>query len=263
MFRELIQGGIKPLVDTYNPLYVLRKEFCGAMFNQDKLEKRRRGFSRHEREDGRDAFLFFQSHSEEEWLLDIVFQDDGKLMDLACVPFDADVGLFVDNSNSFPFEKKVRKALRKCRVAPVPPEEDVVFDEVALEIVPLGNYDVLSRMYGDHFSSVSRSLIGFLRQPHSGNFPEVYASAAMIAFDSLMHHEAILLLNRALDTNEDSERYWHYIGCTLRHLGFAESAVVADLAACGIKESDPILDMPFIPTQMSFYRSFQDESELP
>lgn len=253
MLRDDILDALKPLVDNPDPLYCLRKDFCGAKFDRSVLESA--GLALAYEKDDRVWYESSHGRTGGEWAVRYCLHESGYLRDIIALRFvsDGHIGDIQRQAHSeFPYEQEVRELLMSATIVPIGNAADDEFFFLThawelndLEGVPeqtRKSYIWIARlrslMETDEVQA-KRYILGAARWPDYLGSGLIQAEAAMLASQLRMEVEAATFALKAIDSGLEDAELCNYVGCAVDRLGLYELAFLTFIRAAELGPDEP------------------------
>lgn len=232
MLRETVRELLKRNCSAVTPLFRLRREFCGALFNRAQLRELYWKFSY-----GNNGSVWFEKQFQEgalEWTVRLFLITEGFLRDIQVFtvhPEAAINAIWREERDLLPCEGQVREELL-CSIqghAPASAEHEMfalsegwtadgsvgLSERGKRSRVVVGRTEALAE---ENPGTARRYVIGVSRWSPCLEPVTLEASLAYHGARLGLRHEASILLLSALDSNADTPDFWNQAGCVLDSL---------------------------------------------
>ena len=253
MLRSDIRNEFNAIIDNPDPVYSLRKDFCGAKYDRDHLESAGLQLAC---EKG-DCVWYESSHGlkGDSWTVRYCLHKSGYLRDIIALRFAADayIGDIQRLAHSeFPYEQEVRQILSSGITVSIglTADDEFFFLTNAWELNdPKGVSEQTRKAYiwiarlrelmeADEVQA-KRYIAGGARWPDYLDNGLLQAEAAMIASQLDMEVEAALFALKAIDSEAEDAELWNYIGCAIDRLNLHELSFRAFIRASDLEPDEP------------------------
>ena len=253
MLKNDIRNALNAIIANPDPLYLLRKDFCGAKYDRNHLESAGLQLAY---EKG-DCVWYESSHGRtgDKWTVRYCLHQSGYLRDVIALQFVADgyIGDIQRQAHSeFPYEHEVRNLLSSGITVPIGITADDEFYFLthawALD-KPEGVSEQTRKAYiwiarlrelmeADEIQA-KRYVVGAARWLDYLDFGLLQAEAAMLASQLRMEVEAAIFALKAIDSGLEDAELWNYVGCAIDRLSLYELAFLTFIRAAELKLEEP------------------------
>jgi len=254
MLNTDICNELTSIVENSDPIYRLRKAYCGAQFDIDRLEAA--GLEKAYEQDDQVWYESCHSQPDEEWTVRYCMHESGYLRDIIALKFVADgyIGdLQKQAPEDFPFEQAVCQTLDEVLVFGVGISANDEFHflthgwelndpEEGLSEQTRKAYIWIARLRGLMDTDevlAKRYIVGACRWPDYLETGLLQAEVAMCASQLGLKVEAAIFALKAIASGLENAEFWNYIGCAIDRLSLYDLAFLTFIRASELKLEEP------------------------